>query len=186
MFHYLSVLYMLIYGLFPRWIVLWILGTVLVVLACVEFLRIRRPELNAWFLARFSGLHRTSEILAPSGIFWTLLGCWLTMATFTSKKIVLPALGFLAFGDAAAALMGRAWGRRRWRHNPDKTWVGSGAFALVATVWASAFVHWPVAITSAAVAAWIEARRLPWNDNLWIPFLGASALSVLNLVLGRR
>src|SRR5262245_26955973 len=78
-FHQLSLLYLLMYAFLPRAVTLALLGTVLAVLAAVEFLRLRRPELNAWFLSRFKGIHRDSEVVRPSGIFWTLAGCWLAM-----------------------------------------------------------------------------------------------------------
>lgn len=185
-FHHLSVVYMLIYALFPRWASLSLLFTVLIALAAVEFVRIRRPELNAWFLKKFGGLHRPSEILAPSGIFFTLLGCWVTMFIFTNRRIVLPALGFMAFGDTVAALAGQKWGQRLWKMNPSKTQEGSAAMALVSAIWALFFVRWPVAILGGLSAAWVEARKLPWNDNFWVPVLSGLFLSLFNLVLGRH
>lgn len=185
-FHHLSLIYLLIYAILPRGFALSSLFPVLAVLAGTEFIRLRRPELNAWFLKKFGGLHRPSEILAPSGIFWTLLGCWITMLVFPEKRIVLPALGFLVFGDTAAALVGRKWGKHPWPKNSLKTLEGSAAFAAVCFAWALFFVRWPVAFLSALAGAWIEARPLPWNDNLWVPLLGALALSVLNLALGGR
>src|SRR5437762_2696510 len=103
-FHNLALIYMLMYALLPRGAVLWILFFCLVLVSVVEFLRLRRPELNAKFLALFGGIHRQAEITGPSGIFWTLLGSWLTMVFFTNKRIVLPALGFMVFGDTLAAL----------------------------------------------------------------------------------
>src|SRR5437868_3649121 len=96
-FHHLSLLYMAIYAFLPRWAALSLLLVAGAVMGVVEFLRLRRPEMNDWLLRKFGGIHRPSEIMAPSGIFWTLLGCWLTMFVFTNKRIVLPALGFLVF-----------------------------------------------------------------------------------------
>src|SRR5262249_6859395 len=150
-------------------------------------IRIRRPEVNAWFLGKFGGIHRESEVMSPSGIFWTLFGCWLTIVIFTNKKIVLPAMGFLVFGDTLAALGGQRWGKHPWPKNPQKTLEGSLCFALVSAIWAWAVIRlrWPVAILGALAGAWIEARPLPWNDNFWVPILSGAALSVLNLVLGR-
>ena len=184
-FHHLSLVYLGIYWISPRWLSLLLFGVALLVLSGVEFIRLRRPEVNAWFLEKFDGIHRESEVLGPSGIFWTLLGCWLTVVIFTNKRIVLPALGFLVFGDTLAALAGKKWGKRHWEKNPAKTWEGSAAFAAVSAAWAMLFVRWPVAILGAISGAWIEARPLPYNDNLWIPVLSGAALSVLNLVLGR-
>jgi dolichol kinase len=187
LFHNLSLIYVAIYAFVPRAWALFILSLVLVVFAAVEFLRLRRPEINAWLLKRFGGIHREAEVTRPSGVAWTLLGCWLTMLVFDSKKIVLPALGFLAFGDTAAALGGKKFGTTHWPHNSNKTYVGSLCFFLVSVAWAKLFVRWPVAILSAAVGAWVEAS--PWprvDDNLKVPFLGGLALSIFNLAIGRH
>lgn len=184
-FHHASLGYLLLYAVAPRGVSVAILGILFVVLSGVEFIRLRRPEVNAWFLKKFEGIYRESEIMAPSGIFWTLLGCWLTMLIFTSKRIVFPALGFLVFGDTAAALGGQRWGKHPWSKNPTKTMEGSACFAVVSAAWALCFVRWPVALLSACSSAWIEARPLPYNDGLWIPLLSAAVLSILNLAVGR-
>src|ERR1700704_371650 len=115
-FHHIALIYMAIYAFLPRIVSIWFFFFVLVAMAVVEFFRLRRPELNDWFLKKFGGIHRPAEIMGPSGIFWTLLGCWITMVVFTNKKIVLPALGFLVFGDTAAALVGKKWGKKFWPH----------------------------------------------------------------------
>ena len=185
LFHQLSLIYLVLYAFAPRWCSLLLMGTAVVLLGIVEIFRLRRPEINAWFLEKFGGIHRESEIMQPSGIFWTLLGCWLTMVIFTNKRIVLPALGFLVFGDALASLSGKKWGKHPWEKNRAKTWEGSAGFAAISAIWAILFVHWPVAILGALSAAWIETRPLPYNDNLWLPILSGTALSVLNLVFGR-
>ena len=184
-FHHLSLIYLAIYWATPRVVCIIILGLAVVVMAAFEFIRIRRPEINARLLEKFGGIHRESEVLLPSGIFWTLLGSWLTIIIFTNKRIVLPALGFLVFGDALAALSGQKWGKHPWPKNPLKTLEGSAGFAAVSALWAMLFVHWPVAILGAISGAWLEARPMPYNDNLWVPILSGAALSVLNLVLGR-
>jgi dolichol kinase len=173
LFHHLSLIYMILYALFPRMISLWFFFIVLVLLGFVEFVRLRRPELNAWFLKKFGGLHRPTEIMAPSGIFWTLLGCWLTMLLFISKAVVIVALGYLAFGDTMAAVCGQAFGTKCWKQNPTKTKEGSIAFALTAVLWALLFIRVFPAIFSAVVTAFTESRRLPFNDNLWIPLSAA-------------
>lgn len=185
-FHHLALIYMILYGLLPRWLSVWFFLLVLIFAGGVEFIRLRRPEINDWVLKKFGGIHRPAEIMGPSGIFWTLLGCWVTMVVFTNKRIVLPALGFLVFGDTAAALVGRKWGKRPWPKCPNKTYEGSASFAAASAVWAMFFVRWPVAILSAITGAWVEAQSWPWNDNLWVPFLSALALSVFNILVGKR
>src|SRR5687768_12023396 len=103
-FHHLTLVYILVYMVVPRWVSVWLFGAILLAVGTIEFLRLRRPELNAWLLEKFKDISRESEIMSPSGIFWGLLGSWLTMLIFTNPKIVVAAIGFLTFGDAAASL----------------------------------------------------------------------------------
>jgi dolichol kinase len=199
-FHHLSLVYMAMYAFLPRTFVLVVLGIALVGLGIVEFLRLRRPELNAYLIQKFGGIHRSHEVTEPSGVFWMLLGCWLTMLIFASKTVVIPALGCITFGDTAASLGGKKWGRHPWKTNPDKSYEGSACFALISALFALIYVKWPVAILGGIVSAWVEAWRYPltirlWptsvtvrfpNDNLCVPLFSALAFSLFNLVLGRR
>jgi dolichol kinase len=184
-FHHLALIYLIAFAVLPRLVCLSILGVAIVIVSGVELIRLRRPEVNAYLLSKFNGIHRQSEILSASGIFWTLLGSWITMLAFTNKRIVLPALGFLVFGDTAAALVGKKWGRRPIPWNSAKTVEGMVGFFVVSVVWALFFVRWPVAILGSGVAAWLESRTYKWNDNFWLPFLSGWVLSVLNLFVGR-
>jgi len=184
-FHHLALLYMVAYAFLPRVASLTLFAVLVIAAAAVEFLRIRRPELNTYLLDKFGHMHRESEILSPTAVFWTLLGVWVTMVVFTNPKIVLASIGFLVFGDAAAALGGKKWGKRPWGHNPQKTKEGTASFVVAATLWGSVFLKPWVVLPAAGVIGWLESRRMPWNDNFWIPVGSAAVLSVLNLFLGR-
>ena len=186
LFHHLSLVYMArSIWCSPRWATL----TLLTLILCFG-----KGRLNSCAVCAVSPSCRTSccsEILAaftaprklclrPSGIFWTLLGCWATILIFPDRRIVLPALGFLAIGDTAAALGGQKWGRETWKWNPTKTKIGSAIVLVVAFfVWAACFVRWPVALFSSVAAAGIESYPLPYNDNFWIPTLGGLLLEHL-------
>jgi len=185
MFHHLALIYMAIYCLLPRKISLCLLGIWMVVVLVTEFLRLRRPELNAYFLKRFGDLYRPSEICEPSAVLWMILGVWFTMLIFTNPRIILPAIGFLIFGDAAAALVGKKYGTRPLPLNSSKTYEGSLVFFVVSLIWSLFFLRWPVAILGSIWGAWVEAKQWKWNDNLMIPLMSAAGLSILNLVLGR-
>lgn len=185
-FHHLALGYLAVYLIGGRSVGLAVLSALMVLTLAAEFLRLRRPELNAWCLVRFGGIHRESEIMKISGIFWTMLGVWLTMLVFTHWRIVSSAIGFLVFGDTAAALAGKRWGRHPLPWNSRKTWEGVAAFALVSALWATLILRHPIAaLLAAGVSALLETRELPWNDNFWIPILGGASLSVFNLILGK-
>lgn len=185
LFHHLALIYLLIYWVCPRMIAIVLMGIATLTVGAVEFIRLRRPEMNAWFLQKFGGIHRESEIMRTSGIFWTLLGCWATMVIFTNARIVLPALGFLVFGDTAAALVGKKWGKTPWEHDPKKSKEGSAGFVVASLVWSIFFLKWPVAFVGSVFGAWVESRKWRFNDNFMIPLLSGGALSILNLVIGR-
>ena len=177
-FHHLSLVYMILYAVLPRWLMILLLGLALAGACIVEFLRLRRPEINAWLLNKFGGIHRDAEVMSPSGIFWTMLGCWLTMVIFVDKLVGITGIGFLVFGDTAAALVGQAWGKHPWKKNPRKTMEGSAAFAGVSFLWGLLMVRPHGALVGALFTTWVESLPMRVNDNFWIPLAGAFSVSV--------
>jgi len=177
-FHHLSLVYLVMYALLPRWVTILVLGIALVAAGVIEFLRLRRPELNAWLLQKFGGIHREAEIMSVSGIFWTLLGCWLTMVVFIDKLVGVTGIGFLVFGDTAAALVGQTYWKRPWPKNPKKTMEGSAAFAVVSLFWGLLMVRPHGALVGAIFTAWVESLPSRINDNFWIPLAGAFSVSI--------
>ncbi len=96
----------------------------------------------------------------------------------TPPAIGATALGFAVLGDAAAALVGRAFGKRRaW----GKSLEGSLAcFATCAGLGAILLPGRPLAaLAGAGVATLVEALPLPVDDNLSVPLLSAAALLLL-------
>jgi dolichol kinase len=101
------------------------------------------------------------------------------MLIFVRRDIVLAALGFMIFGDFAAALVGKAWGRHPWPGRPGKSIEGTAAFALAAMAVGLWFLPPHIVIISALAAAWLESYRLPWDDNLWIPLISGACMNLL-------
>lgn len=182
LFHMLGGIYLLAYAWLPRYQALFYLAGVGLAVAFVESLRLLRPEVNAWLMERFGSITRSDEKRHFSGVFWTWLGCWLTMVVFVQPKIVLPALAFLIFGDAAAALAGKALGKHHWPGRPNKSFEGSAAFALVSLFCGLYFLPFWIVLPAALITAWVESRRLLWNDNFWIPLIAAASLSFFTWV----
>jgi dolichol kinase len=186
LFHMLGGVYLLVYALLPRRQALIYLAGLGVVIIVAESIRLLRPGVNAWFMERLGSLARAAEARHVSGIFWTWLGCWLTMVVFSRRRIVLPALGFLVFGDAAAALIGKGIGKHHWPGHPHKSFEGSAAFAIAALICGLYFLPFWVVLPAALITAWIETRRLPWNDNFWIPLAGAACLRIFSWIMESR
>jgi hypothetical protein len=78
LFHSLSAGYAGLYALAGRERTLLVLGVAVGVGAIGEAVRLRNNGINQWLVGRFGGIHREKEVNRPSGIFWTLLGCFLT------------------------------------------------------------------------------------------------------------
>ncbi|MDE2237911.1 MAG: hypothetical protein KGK30_08485, partial [Elusimicrobia bacterium] len=130
LFHLLGLLYLLAYELvgWPRLLAAMALWTLLV--AVVETWRLASPRLNRFLAALFSGLFREDEKDKYTGLMHTTLGTlilWLAFGRY--RTVVYAAMFYLAFGDASAALVGRAFGRHRLGGG-RKTVEGSAACFL--------------------------------------------------------
>jgi phytol kinase len=123
-------------------------------------------------------------------VFWGVLGePW--------RPLVAVAVMAWGFGDAAAALVGRFAGRRRVRHiavDASKTYEGTFAMALVATVATAATLHWyagaslglsvAVALLAAPLAAGIELVSRNGLDSITVPLGTAAVVAPLVLLFG--
>jgi dolichol kinase len=174
LFHFMSLAYLAAYVLLGRGRSLAALGVWIVIVAAVETLRLRRPALNDFLMRFFGGIHRESEAHKVSGVLWTAIGCWLSIAFFGGRpEVVTAALLCLAFGDTAAALVGRSLGRVQIGFfGRKKTLEGSMAClaACLLTGWACGF-RGPALWLGALTATAVELLPVPVDDNLWLPFL---------------
>ncbi len=176
-FHFLSFFYALAYFFIDRGLVLKILGSFLAVEGSIEFGRLLLPGLNQKIVGMFGGIHREEELSRVSGIFWTLAGSFILMAIIPDRTVVFCAMGYLIFGDSAAALVGVPFGTHRFGKN--KSVQGSLSFFVVAVVVGLFFFNPFVALLGAAFAAVVECLPLPWNDNFWVPLLSGLFLLLI-------
>lgn len=116
-------------------------------------------------------------------------------------EVVAFGWGVLAFGDAAAGVVGQRWGKRPLPWNPRKTWEGLVAGAMAGLLGGGA-LWWFVATRrgenvplpslqgeggmvlaffagAALLAALVESAPLAVDDNLLAPWVGAVALAAL-------
>jgi dolichol kinase len=158
---------------------LWILGTLSAAAAVLEAVRLARPRVNQALVRLFGGIHREHEIRRPSGILWTLLGCFLTVLT-VGRADAAAGILCLALGDAAAGLAGRAWGRSLFR---GKSLAGGAACFFTCWIIGLAALRAPFTAADAAwaalAAALTEFFTPPPNDNLWMPLLSGWTLMLL-------
>ncbi len=150
---------------------------------------------SAWFariIQRYFGSLMRQEEQPPvggpiriNGSTWVLLSAALLALVFP-LRIAVPAFVMFMLGDAAAALVGRRYGRRRWGRSA-RTVEGSLAFLTVGLVVMALFrdvVFW-VGAVSVVAAALAEIPQRPFNDNLRVPMVTAALLFLLErFVLG--
>ncbi len=144
----------------------------------VDVLRLRVPAVAGGFAKRVEPYLRPSERAGPVVAVHLLTGVGALLAAIAPRPIAATALAYLAVGDAAAALVGRRFGRRRLG---AKSLEGSLAcFACCLGLGALALPQHPAAILGGAVAATLaEALPLPVDDNLSVPLVGAAVLALL-------
>ncbi|MGA2090955.1 MAG: hypothetical protein ABSH12_05795 [Endomicrobiales bacterium] len=177
LFHLLSLIYIAIYWFFPRPFILWGMGIAIVIVAAEEIARWKSPAFDQWILRALGGVHRGHEEGTVSGLPWTLTGSYLAMIVYPQKDLVMTGLLYMALGDAAAALFGRAFGKTKLI--AGKSVEGSAACFIVCFFIGWYFLSIPLAIIGAFIATIIEIIPWPLNDNFWMPLITAGLLGLI-------
>ncbi len=150
-----------------------------------DWLRVRSAGFARLVDVVFGRMMRASERpplggpVVVNGATWVLLSVALLGLIFPVR---IAAAAFSAFmvADAAAALIGRRYGKHEWFGGP-RTMEGSAAFLaaglLVMAVWPG-IAPW-TGIPAVVAMAVAEIPSGPFNDNIRVPFVGAVVLFVL-------
>jgi len=149
-----------------------------------DLLRWRIDGLGAWLDRALGFMMRDSERGASRSTFfngatWVMVTGALLLLVFPAEYAA-PAMILAMLGDAAAALVGRPFGRHRWPGG-NRTVEGTAAFITVAMLASLVFPAIPLAHRAAAVLTAAIAELLPLrvNDNLLMPFASATVLWLL-------
>ena len=178
-FHMLALVYWAVFTAlgWPR--AGWVMAAWLVVVLIIETVRLKVPRIERFLVGLFDGMMRETERRHYSGIVHTTSGSLAAMLIARGDPaIVGAAIGQLAFGDAAAALIGKAFGRVKilgGKKSLEGTLAGLAAGYAVAI---ACGVRPGAALASALAASVVELLpTTPWfNDNLWIPVASALVL----------
>jgi len=194
--HFFSLLIILVYFLvsdfFNQRIALTFLVLILIIFIEFEFLRleVRRkiPILNKiWAWTR----RRKEKHLLGGDVFF-LLGAILVLAVF-DPKIAIAAILMTTFGDLAAALIGKKFGKHKIIKN--KTWEGSLSelainliigvivFLVYQDLPFSTWQPWAVISVMALTATLVETSVNKLDDNLLIPVFAGFVGQIMTLVL---
>jgi dolichol kinase len=156
------------------------LAVALLVALGLELARLRSSRFALALERGLPGVFRVAEAGRLSGAFLLLVGYTVASAIFSGRAAAAGILA-LAAGDAAAALVGRAWARRRGREGRGRTWAGSLAcFAATAGVVALVLPGSGQVVLAAALTATALERWDPWGaDNVLVPVGVALAVELL-------
>jgi len=136
----------------------------------------------------------------PIGILIYPIAVLMLILAFPARlDIAAGAWGILAFGDGAATLAGRRWGRHRLGWNPDKSvegllaFISAGSAAAILLAWWTAPAITPVPALAfiliapplAAVAAGlVETVPVALDDNISVPAVAGAVLWLCSLTEG--
>ena len=162
----------------------------LYLLVPTELLRLRYPELSYPFKTIIlSRLRRRERGLFGAHYYIAatlpLAAIWLTREPEhwdVTVPAVLSVIAVSVFADSASALVGIRWGRAKWFHNPNKSYLGSVGGTLVAFAVALPLVGLPVAAVTAVVFLLVDIwAPVPFSvsDNILNPVALALCYGVL-------
>jgi dolichol kinase len=170
----------LLVWLVPRPVAVAVLVPVAFLALAIDFARHRIRPFRYHFLRHTRTMLRTHERHGLAGATWMALAYAAALLLFP-KPVAVAAMLFNGLGDAAAALVGKRWGRRRtaW----GKSWEGFAAglvvdLAVGLGMWMLAPAAVPLggAIVGAIVAAGIEFAPLPLDDNVRVTLAGGAGI----------
>jgi len=181
-FHQLSLVYLIAFHYFGWPLIGRLMACWLLVVFVIETARLRVPAVERFLLGLMGGLMRESERRHYSGIIFTTAGSLAAMMIARGNPVIVgAAILQLALGDAASALVGKAFGRTKL-FGGAKSLEGSLAGFAVGFAAALACGVSPSAALAAALAGSLAELlpTTPWfNDNLWIPVASAAVLRLL-------
>lgn len=177
-FHIATVALPVLVWLLPRPVTVAVLVPLAVLALVVDVARLRLRPLRYTFLRLTRPMLRHHERHGLTGGTYMMVAYALAVLLFP-KPVAVAAMLFNGLGDAAAALVGRRWGRHRTRWG--KSWEGFGA-GFVTSLAAGMTVAWlspDLALAGAALGAFVAAAGefapLPLDDNLRVTLGGGAA-----------
>lgn len=146
----------------------------------IDVVRIHDRHVRKFFRRFFGEMIREHERFTLLGSTYLLIAALLAVEIFP-QAIAAAAIGFTVLGDSTAALVGKAWGRRRFFR---KTLEGALGGLTACLVWATFLIagghlDWRVAISGALVASLVELLPIPLDDNLGVTLLSGYAMKLL-------
>lgn len=180
--HLVSVLIVLIYEFYGKEAVLWVLMLFLVTVLILDYFRVEHGIRIPFFYI----IYRKAEADRFGGHVFFALGAISVIALF-SREIAYAAILMATFGDLAAALIGKFYGKRRVFQKlfkNDKSIEGSASEFIIDFLIGIFIIGNPiVSLVMAFLATLTETAVNKIDDNLIVPvfagFFGQATLTLL-------
>jgi glycerol-3-phosphate acyltransferase PlsY len=158
------------------------------ILLLVDFLRLRLTSVKSVFIVLFGSMLRRKELSSLTGASYLMLASLVCMLIFGMgpdgrvSGVFIAAIGFLALGDTAAAIVGLSIGRVRiFRKTLEGT--VAGLLVCLGVAWLVSILpglDFPlgIGILGAVSASVVEALPIEVNDNVVIPLLSGTVMMI--------
>jgi phytol kinase len=168
--HLVSILIVLIYEFFGKDAILWVLMVFLIAVLFLDYFRLE----HGMRIPLFYTMYREHEANRLGGHIFFALGAISAISLF-SKEIAYAAVLMTTFGDLAAALIGKFYGKRRVFKkifNNDKSIEGSASEFIIDFLVGMLILGDPVvSLVMAFFATLSETAVNKIDDNLVVPIL---------------
>ncbi len=144
-----------------------ILGVIGVLLLVGDAVRLVSRDANELFFRSFTSLASPREAKGLASSTWYAFGVLLTVALFPQPEAVSAVL-VLGLADPIASVVGQSMGRRPFLGGSVE---GTTVFVLVALAVLIPRHAIPAAVLAAGIAALVERRSWPLDDNFSIPIM---------------
>ena len=158
------------------------------ILLLVDFLRLRLTSVKSVFIVLFGSMLRRKELSTLTGASYLMLASLVCLLIFGMgpegrvSGVFIAAMGFLALGDTAAAIVGLSIGRVRiFRKTLEGTLAG--LLVCLGVAWLVSILpglDFPlgIGILGAVSASVVEALPIEVNDNVVIPLLSGMVMMI--------
>ena len=176
-FHLVSLIIPLGYLVLERETTLKVVAIAFVVVITMELARLFNPRFRNRIHPFFSSIMRGAEEKKLSGVTYMLIGAWVTIY-LVEKEIAIIALLLVSISDAAAAIVGTAYGKI---HLWQKTLEGSVAFFTVTGIIMilASNLSLEQKLVGMITGTLVELLPIPVNDNLSLPIVTALAMQAV-------
>jgi dolichol kinase len=172
----------------PRWLALGVLLPTAAVAVAVDWTRLRYRGPRYLFLRYTRRMLRHHERRRFAGATYMAVAYAAAVVLFP-RPIAVMAMLFNGFGDAAAALVGKRFGRHRTRWG--KSWEGFAAglavnlaVGLAISSLSAGVLPAVAAAAGATAAAVLEFLDLPIDDNVRVTLGGGGVAWIVAMLLG--